>query len=63
MDHWLNNAPGLIFLKELSTWFILNHVSLLFGSKASQNLLGILLASNAELRPNTITCRQKIPTA
>jgi len=49
MDHWLNNAPGLIFLKELSTWFILNHVSLLFGSKASQNLLGILLASNAEL--------------
>ena len=25
MDHWLNNAPGLIFLKELSTWFILNH--------------------------------------
>ena len=25
MDHWLNNAPGLIFLKELSTRFILNH--------------------------------------
>jgi len=24
MDHWLNK-PGLIFLKELSTWFILNH--------------------------------------
>ena len=50
MDHWLNNAPGLIFLKELSTWFILTiSVSLLFGSKASQNLLDILLASNAEL--------------
>jgi hypothetical protein len=24
MDHWLNNAPGLIFSKELSTWFIMN---------------------------------------
>ena len=24
MDHWLNNAPGLVFLKELSTWFIVN---------------------------------------
>jgi hypothetical protein len=24
MDHWLNNAPGLIFSKELSTWFVMN---------------------------------------
>jgi len=62
MDHWLNNAPGLIFLKELSTWFILNHECESIIWKPSQNLLGILLASNAELRPNTITCRQKIPT-
>ena len=50
MDHWLNNAPGLIFLKELSTWFILNHECESIIWKPSQNLLGILLASNAELR-------------
>ena len=25
MDRWLSNAPALVFVKDLSTWFIVNN--------------------------------------
>ena len=25
MDHWLRNAPALIYVKDLSTWLVVNH--------------------------------------
>jgi hypothetical protein len=26
MDDWLNNAPALVFIKDLSAWLIINHM-------------------------------------
>ena len=25
MDRWLKNAPALVFVKDLSTWFVINN--------------------------------------
>jgi len=25
MGHWLKNPPGLVFVRELSTWLVVNH--------------------------------------